>query len=37
MDSSAIVAMVLINLIVMGGFILFLRIAIKKEKEKLKE
>ncbi|MGK7392516.1 MAG: MetS family NSS transporter small subunit [Candidatus Cyclobacteriaceae bacterium M2_1C_046] len=34
MSSSAIIAMIVINLIVMGGFIFFLRIAINKEKKK---
>lgn len=34
MNISAIIAMIVINLIVMGGFIFFVRIAIRKEKKK---
>lgn len=34
MTTSAIIAMILINGIIMGGFIIFLFIAIKKEEQK---
>lgn len=34
MSSSALISMILILSIIMGGFVFFLRIAIKKEKQK---